>query len=575
MNYIVCFLLAIIMFVIAAVKFFGKSENKLVTTGAGIFLALFALFFPSESCSGVAQTINSIIITIVRSIKVFGLNEDFFASEFDFGTLPLWFTALYIFLLNLLYLLAPLLTFGLILSVFSNIYSGFRLILSGMGKVYVFSGMNARSAILAEDIRKKDANAVIVFFNSENSAFCMRNRIICFNNNITEINPFILRHAKQLVFFICDDNESDNLSNAIKILNTVNEDPKCTGDNIDLHYFSSLKKSVPLLNAIDKRDVRVRRINESQNFVYNFIFTNPILGYRNKADENKAINAAIVGMGQYGEEYLRAAVWSAQDPDYKLNINVFDIRNVKQGLSVKYPELINTENLADKDEINYKVNFFDGADIFETCIEDIPEMKSTNIVLVALGNDELNFEASIYLRECFERMNIKPDIFTVMSGMDLNGNNKINITDHKHNSYNVSFLTCEDNYTYDRVMNTELERIGKRMHLMWSGDNPDDKKSSFYTFEYNYRSSIAASMFWEIRENLGMNVEENEENLRLEHWRWNAYMRSEGFRYAEERNDMAKKHNCLVPFDKLDENVKKYDVYPIRSVMDKKSEEKK
>ena len=54
--------------------------------------------------------------------------------------------------------------------------------------------------------------------------------------------------------------------------------------------------------------------------------------------------------------------------------------------------------------------------------------------------------------------------------------------------------------------------------------------------------------------------ERTEEELwairRLEHCRWNAYMRSEGYSYGgtverEGRNDLAKLHNCLVPFDEL------------------------
>ena len=37
----------------------------------------------------------------------------------------------------------------------------------------------------------------------------------------------------------------------------------------------------------------------------------------------------------------------------------------------------------------------------------------------------------------------------------------------------------------------------------------------------------------------------------LEHQRWNAYMRSEGFTYAPKRNNLAKTHHCLVPFGEL------------------------
>lgn len=50
--------------------------------------------------------------------------------------------------------------------------------------------------------------------------------------------------------------------------------------------------------------------------------------------------------------------------------------------------------------------------------------------------------------------------------------------------------------------------------------------------------------------------QERSELRRLEHRRWNAYMRSEGYVYGgtvekSGRNDLAKTHNCIVPFDAL------------------------
>ena len=55
-------------------------------------------------------------------------------------------------------------------------------------------------------------------------------------------------------------------------------------------------------------------------------------------------------------------------------------------------------------------------------------------------------------------------------------------------------------------------------------------------------------------------TEEEKHTLRLlEHRRWNAYMRSEGFVYSPKRNNLAKTHHCLVTFDLLSQADKEKD----------------
>ena len=97
-----------------------------------------------------------------------------------------------------------------------------------------------------------------------------------------------------------------------------------------------------------------------------------------------------------------------------------------------------------------------------------------------------------------------------MSHSDFSGNNGINITNHKKQSYCIDFILPESIYTYDKVMNTELEKMGKKMFSMWSGSKQEEDFSAFYDFEFNYRSSIAASMFWQIRKKLGMSIDVTE-----------------------------------------------------------------
>ena len=84
------------------------------------------------------------------------------------------------------------------------------------------------------------------------------------------------------------------------------------------------------------------------------------------------------------------------------------------------------------------------------------------------------------------------------------------------------------------------------------------EEEQFWKYEYNYRSSIASAIHRKmkilckmsgIEKPIEQRTEEEIWALReLEHRRWNAYIRSEGYTYAEERNNLAKTHHCLIPF---------------------------
>ena len=92
------------------------------------------------------------------------------------------------------------------------------------------------------------------------------------------------------------------------------------------------------------------------------------------------------------------------------------------------------------------------------------------------------------------------------------------------------------------------------------------EEEAFWQYEYNYNSSVASAIHMKARVKCGIaGADKKEEELtetervtieNLEHRRWNAYMRSEGFVYSgspekSSRNDLAKMHHDLVDYSAL------------------------
>jgi hypothetical protein len=118
------------------------------------------------------------------------------------------------------------------------------------------------------------------------------------------------------------------------------------------------------------------------------------------------------------------------------------------------------------------------------------------------------------------------------------------------------------------ILDSELEDEALQRHLKWG------EEEEFWTYEYNYRSSVAAAIHRMARIQCGIpGADKQEDELTdqeraiiesLEHRRWNAYMRSEGYVFSgskdpSSRNDSGKMHHNLVDFASLSEEDKRKD----------------
>jgi hypothetical protein len=203
-----------------------------------------------------------------------------------------------------------------------------------------------------------------------------------------------------------------------------------------------------------------------------------------------------------------------------------------------------------------------------TFAKAIAEIPNATFALVCLGKDQLNITTAVRLRMYFERQRIHPMIHAIV----YNSQQKealSSIRNFRQQAYDIDFLgDIETIYTEGMIIDSGLEKAALRRHLKWGSEE------DFWKNEYTYRSSAAAALHQRARIYCGIpGADKNETDLTmaerdiieaLEHRRWNAYMRAEGYVYSgsqdkSSRNDLAKMHHDLVDYVLLPEAEKRKD----------------
>ena len=161
---IVAFICLVASFVAAFIK--GKSKYK---SGSllepskiifiGVVVSAFVLFLPiynntfKETDCGIVETI---LISIHNMIRLFIVDGEFEVVTSNLTDVsPLIFKC-YTLLFSVLFVMAPILTFGFVLSFFKNI-SAYKLYVSNYNvDAFIFSELNEKSLALAESLYNND-----------------------------------------------------------------------------------------------------------------------------------------------------------------------------------------------------------------------------------------------------------------------------------------------------------------------------------------------------------------------------------------------------------------------------------
>ena len=322
-------------------------------------------------------------------------------------------------------------------------------------------------------------------------------------------------------------------------------------------------------------------------------------------DPEKKISAMVVGLGSYGTEMLRALSWFGQMHPYRLEITAFEAdKNATEKFRAGYPELFdfdpnNEEEVIEVQkgkkvhngdfetpgESHYKITINAGVNVNSyTFDKTVSAMSDITYIFVSLGDDNMNIKTATKLRMLFRREGLEPVIHTIVYN---HTNQTMLATDYARGQNEQDRKKClcilpfgaiSSSYTEDCILNSEIEKLALERHMKYThkqiaengyeGKEKEEKlkegEESFWGVDYNYRSSIASAIHGKYKHALNISgikkapADRTEDEqyfcANMEHQRWNAYVRSEGFVKTAEgakRDNLIKTHHLLVPFDEL------------------------
>ncbi len=584
-----CFILSMTVLALSAAGAFMLSksgtEHRILTPfrlfAAGLFLSVFFCMLPvvRHTQIGAADTLPAlklIGVSFYSAVQVFSFDAD---SEMIFdGIRQLGayssagagrlMTAYSVFF-SLMHIVAPFMTFTLILSFFRGISAWLRYFFSLPRDTYYFSALNEEAVTLAEDLHKNHPEARLVFAGAGKPEEAGRQKLMsragrlkayCLGGELPAFHFKPHRRKDQVLLFMIGENEEENVSGAAALIRRFKN-----RDNTSLYVFADSPSGRLLLAREDPGRLKLRRIGVVREFLDRRLYEKGVRLYETACEEEdgrRRISVLIAGLGAYGTELLKALSWFCQMDGYTLSIDAFDADPcAADRLAAQVPELLAEEcqGLHRAGTADYDIRVHAGcAPGTKGFADAVAGLGPITFAFADLGSDEANIEGALTLRTLFERLGMKPILQTIVEDGEKE-KALAGAVNFRGQAYGIGTVgSLPSRYCEADILHSELEEKALEVHRRYGGS-----EESFWRYEYNYRSSAASAIHAHLRQQLGREQGE-EEIARQEHARWMAYVRSEGYVYSgssdpASRNDLGRLHPDLVPYEALSGQEKEKD----------------
>lgn len=580
MIWIICAVLAILALGLSVGVFLTRRSGSLdmLYILIGLFAATFLVYFPVFMVS--YGLLSGCIGNLIHVLRVVTIDADFleFYEAIKVGCNSRVLFTCYVVLMGIVHVLMPAVSAVSAVTVLFRCFSSVQLAFATSRKkpMFVFSEMNERSLLLAKSL--KNIKCDIVFAGSEKDAISTEAidglRVIFQDESISELKLRSKRN-KEVHLFCISENEDLSLTHCLQLVERLTKLPTPEQSHFHIYHFTKEEDFSAYIDSADKGALDVQCVNEYEMLIYKLLDQYPL--YRHASNQ---IHVLLWGLRPINAIALRAIAWCGQLTGFETRISVVgcQLGGAKERLREKAPGLFDPR---------YRIAFYDcGSD--QECMQTIREKcRDASYVIVAESGDNRTMERGMALRRlfyiedekfencppifCYIREPVKTQIVSQLATAESNVKRKM--------SYDlIPFGSLADVYTYAKLVDSDLEKLAKNVHLTYEeifSDGPIDVEDAlrrYNIFEVNKRSNRANALHIRYKLNLlGLDytddpqaepvqmqayyTEEKMEQLaRAEHDRWMAFLESEGWLPSAKNQVEAYKtsnisrgrHNCPV-----------------------------
>ena len=566
-------------------------ESAIKVLGASCLLSIFLLALSQNSAdlrndgSGILFILKSILFSL-HSIK-FEIKEHDLPESDSADATGMFFSTL----LVLLVIFVPFFLFGYIASVVEPIkkYLKFRCMKHGKN-LFFFAGLDEKTLCLAKDIISKDKKAWIIFTSCKlsdlNKAFSQKQMQRCFAFNGT-VEEYAKARKNTSYYFIAGDKELQNVDDALSLVKKLSKLTECQKARIQIFVFAKSDTAKQIFNKKNKCGISLSIVNEYELTALNLLLKKPLYYAPEKQGKQTVL---LIGLANSGMNILKNLIWAncGNSVEQVQIISIDSDATLKMNcLKRDCPELFCGEyDLVFKD-VDPRTSSL--SDFLNSLGERI------NYVTVSTENDKENLEIGNFLHRYFMRNYSDPQKYpylTILARQRLSEKTSTLIYgNEKSGEFAIRpFGMLEDIYSYDLIVNSEIEKLAMNVHAAYSNFDemhPSHPKESLATYmedENNrYSSRVAAVHIFYKLHALGFSAHVKKQDeiqdpsvvdawerkikdntvlkhlTQLEHDRWNAYMRIAGWirlplekTTKKQRKNMATlEHACICSWEEL------------------------